>query len=162
MLKRKAQKTSKQASKGTARPAPERPAAKAAPIRRRFVISSNATGHAKPDAARDGKHAKTAAPLKPAAAPQTDSAAGAGSKSTIDLTETIKTLLHLAQENGYVTYDDINDILPDNLNPDDLDELYTKLRTLEVEIVDQAEVERAKPAPQEEDEDARLEILDDP
>src|SRR6185437_15523752 len=68
----------------------------------------------------------------------------------------------LQQENGYVTYDDINDILPDNLNPDDLDELYTKLRSLDIEIVDQAEVERAKPAPQEEDEDARLEILDDP
>jgi RNA polymerase primary sigma factor len=83
-------------------------------------------------------------------------------QSSVDLTETIKTLLHLQQENGYVTYDDINDILPDNLSPDDLDELYTKLRSLDVEIVDQAEVERAKPAPQEEDEEARLEILDDP
>jgi RNA polymerase primary sigma factor len=82
----------------------------------------------------------------------------------VDLTETVKTLLHIAQENGYVTYDDINDILPDGLTPDDLDTLYTKLRTLEVEIVDQAEVERGKPAAAapEEDEDARLEILDDP
>jgi len=62
--------------------------------------------------------------------------------SAVDLTETIKQLLHLQQENGYVTYDDINDILPDNLSPDDLDELYTKLRSLDVEIVDQAEVER--------------------
>ncbi len=80
----------------------------------------------------------------------------------IDLTETVKTLLHLAQENGYVTYDDINDILPDGLNPDDLDQLFSKLRSLDVEIVDQAEAERAKPAEPEEDEDARLEILDDP
>ena len=46
---------------------------------------------------------------------------------SVDLTETVKTLLHLAQENGYVTYDDINDVLPDGLNPDDLDELFTKL-----------------------------------
>ena len=84
------------------------------------------------------------------------------SAAGIDLTETVKTLLHLAQENGYVTYDDINDILPDGLNPDDLDQLFTKLRTLDVEIVDQAEAERAKPAEPEEDEDARLEILDDP
>jgi RNA polymerase primary sigma factor len=81
-----------------------------------------------------------------------------------DLTETVKTLLHLAQEHGYITYDDINDVLPDGLNPEDLDTLFTKLRSLDVEIVDQAEVQRtAKPAePEEADEDARLEILDDP
>ena len=36
-----------------------------------------------------------------------------------------KTLLHLAQEHGYVTYDDINDVLPDGLNPEDLDTLFT-------------------------------------
>jgi RNA polymerase primary sigma factor len=79
-----------------------------------------------------------------------------------DLTEAIKTLLHLAHENGHVTYDDINDVLPDGLTPEDLDELYTKLRNLDVEIVDHAEVERAKPAEPEEEEDSRLEVLDDP
>jgi len=47
----------------------------------------------------------------------------APSQPTVDLTETIKTLLHLAQEHGYVTYDDINDVLPENLSPDDLDAL---------------------------------------
>ena len=41
--------------------------------------------------------------------------ASASTQSTVDLTETVKTLLHLAQEHGYVTYDDINDVLPDNL-----------------------------------------------
>jgi RNA polymerase primary sigma factor len=78
------------------------------------------------------------------------------------LTETIKTLLHLAQEHGHVTYDDINDILPEGLSPEDLDDLYSKLRNLDVEIVDHAEVERAKPAEPEEEEDSRLEVLDDP
>ncbi len=95
----------------------------------------------------------------------------APAQPTVDLTETIKTLLHLAQEHGYVTYDDINDVLPENLSPDDLDALLSKLRSLDVEIVmDQAEAERAErskqsdqPQPQEEaDEDSRLEILDDP
>src|SRR5262249_41606458 len=73
------------------------------------------------------------------------------------------------QEHGYVTYDDINDILPENLSPDDLDALLSKLRSLDVEIVmDQAEAERAERSKQPEqqqeevDEDARLEILDDP
>ncbi len=97
-----------------------------------------------------------------------NAAAGTPIQSTVDLTETVRTLLHLAQEHGYITYDDVNDVLPDNLSPEDLDALLTKLRSLDVEIVmDQAEAERAKqpePAqPQEEqDEDARLEILDDP
>jgi RNA polymerase primary sigma factor len=143
-------------------------ASKARPARRRFIISSRSAARPKPrpGESRNG-HNKPAKPSKLPAAkngpiqpvPTTTVAGG-----TVDLTETIKTLLHLAQENGYVTYDDINDILPDNLSPDDLDELYTKLRTLEVEIVDQAEVERGKPAAAapEEDEDARLEILDDP
>ena len=94
-------------------------------------------------------------------------AASAPLQSSVDLTETVKTLLHLAQEHGYITYDDINDVLPDNLSPEDLDALLTKLRSLDVEIVmDQAEAERTRqPEPaqqQEEDEDARLEILDDP
>src|SRR5207253_1296549 len=80
----------------------------------------------------------------------------------LDLTETIKTLLHLAHEHGHVTYDDINDILPEGMSPEELDELYTTLRSLDVEIVDHAEVERAKPAEPEEEEDHRLEVLDDP
>jgi len=80
----------------------------------------------------------------------------------VDLTEVIKGLVHLAHENGYLTYDDINESLPDGLTPDELDEIFSKLRGLEIEIVDQAEVERTKQPEAEEDEDARLDILDDP
>ena len=82
--------------------------------------------------------------------------------SVPDISETIKTLVQLAREHGHVTYDDINDALPEGLSPEDLDELYTKLRALDIEIVEQAEVERAKPAEAEEEEDHRLEVLDDP
>jgi RNA polymerase primary sigma factor len=135
-------------------------------VRRRFVLSSarrnvanpsgstgKATPHAQsPPAAAPKPGVRSAPPATAAGAPQ----------SAVDFTETIKTLLHLSQEHGYVTYDDINDVLPDNLSADDLDVLLTKLRSLDVEIVDQAEAERAKPVEPEEDEDARLEILDDP
>jgi RNA polymerase primary sigma factor len=156
-------------------------AAKIPAPRKRFVISRKA---AKP---LDPKPlpAKTA-PQKPAVANHKDkkptahaavapktpvNAAPVGATlSTVDMTETIKTLLHLAQEHGYITYDDINDILPDNLSPDDLDALLSKLRGLDVEIVmDQAEAERSERTKQpeqaaqaEEEEDSRLEILDDP
>jgi RNA polymerase primary sigma factor len=81
-----------------------------------------------------------------------------------DLSDKIKELVRLAQEQGYLTYTDINDALPDSVvTPEELDEIYVKLRNLEVEIVDQAEVDRVKqPEPEEEDEKTRLDILDDP
>ncbi|HEY6168229.1 MAG TPA: RNA polymerase sigma factor RpoD [Verrucomicrobiae bacterium] len=86
------------------------------------------------------------------------------SNSGIDITEKIKELLRLAQEQGYLTYNDINDALPDSIvTPEDLDEIYIKLRNLDVEIVDQAEVDRVKqPEPEEEEDKSRLDILDDP
>jgi len=83
----------------------------------------------------------------------------------VDLTEKIKELVRLAQEQGYLTYGDINDALPDNLAAEDLDEIYIKLRNLEIDIVDQAEVDRPKPQEAEEeqpDDKSRLDILDDP
>jgi len=135
-------------------------------VRRRFVLPSGkrkaqAELHAKSDptpkaepAKPDGKSLPTSQQLTALTNP---------SASSMDLTETVKTLLHLAQEHGYVTYDDINDVLPDGLNPEDLDTLFSKLRSLDVEIVDQAEVQRTSKQPEpEEEEDARLEILDDP
>ena len=80
------------------------------------------------------------------------------------LAEKIKELVRLAQEQGYLTYGDINDALPEDITtPEDLDEIYIKLRNLEVEIVDQAEVDRLKqPGPDEYDNKNRLDILDDP
>ncbi|MDB6053777.1 MAG: sigA 1, partial [Verrucomicrobiales bacterium] len=86
------------------------------------------------------------------------------SQSGVDLTEKIKELVRLAQEQGYLTYNDINDALPDSVvSPEDLDDIYSKLRNLEIEIVDQAEVDRVKqPEPEEEEDKTRLDILDDP
>ena len=86
------------------------------------------------------------------------------SSTGVELTEKIKELLRLAQEQGYLTYNDINDALPDNVvTAEELDEIYIKLRNLDVEIVDQAEVDRVKqPEPEEEEDKSRLDILDDP
>ena len=157
------------------------------PVRHRFIVSPKAAGQAPPaipstrgrppkatvaspiKGLPQGKHLPPGKPGSHGKMPPSKN--GDPSKppgpaipgQAVDLTETIKTLLHLAHEHGHVTYDDINDILPDGLSPEDLDELYTKLRGLDVEIVDHAEVERAKPAePEEAEEDTRLEVLDDP
>jgi RNA polymerase primary sigma factor len=161
------------AHKSATRRSAQNAKAKMAPARRRFIISSNARKSMdKPEA--NGKSKHTASSIAEAEKRLQNGHANAPTapiQPSVDLTETIKTLLHLAQEHGYITYDDINDVLPDNLSPDDLDALLTKLRGLDVEIVmDQAEAERAERAKQPEqpqqqeeaDEDARLEILDDP
>jgi RNA polymerase primary sigma factor len=85
-------------------------------------------------------------------------------KSGVDLTEKVRELVILAKEQGHLTYDDVNDALPDSVvTPEDLDVVYTKLANLEIEIVDQAEVDRVKaPEAEEEEEKGRLDILDDP
>ena len=82
----------------------------------------------------------------------------------LEISQALKELVRLAQEQGYLTYGDISDALPAALSgPEALDEIHVKLRNLEVEIVDQAEVDRIKqPEPEGEDEKARLDILDDP
>ena len=146
--------------------------AKPAPARRRFVISTARREVSKPLETNGKAKSRAGNPTAPGAQKLQQSGQAAATaapiQSSVDLTETVKTLLHLAQEHGYITYDDINDVLPDNLSPEDLDALLTKLRSLDVEIVmDQAEAERTRqpePAQQQEeaDEDARLEILDDP
>src|SRR6185369_17584280 len=181
MLQRK-----KSSPAGSLRKGPRNPGksvkAKAIPARRRFVITSSArrnAGKLPETNGANGANGKTNGKTNGKSKTETiaaanekfqngQAAANGSMQSSVDLTETIKTLLHLAQEHGYITYDDINDVLPDNLSPDDLDALLSKLRSLDVEIVmDQAEAERDERAkqpqqPEEAEDDSRLEILDDP
>jgi RNA polymerase primary sigma factor len=80
-----------------------------------------------------------------------------------ELAGIIKDLVRLAREQGHLTYNDINDALPENCaTPEKLDELFAQLRTLEIDIVDQAEVDRVKTPEADEDDTDRLDILDDP
>ena len=81
-----------------------------------------------------------------------------------EITEKVKELIRLAQDQGHLTYGDINDALPDQLiSPEIMDEVLIKLRNLEIQIVDPAEVDRIRqPEPEEEDEKTRLDGLDDP
>jgi RNA polymerase primary sigma factor len=176
MLNRKTKtptRTPNSAARNRRRDARRGAGAASSPKRRRFVISSSARRNSSKLPESNGKsrtHTVTSIAEAEKRLHHSGATASASTLSTVDLTETVKTLLHLAQEHGYVTYDDINDVLPDNLSPEDLDALLSKLRSLDVEIVmDQAEMEHAEqrakppePAQQEEDEDARLEILDDP
>ena len=142
----KAVKTGKPAK---AKPAPPEPPPRPPTLRRRFVLGSMK---------RKATRRPPASVRAPATKPQAPAPAGAAAETTprrqaADLSEAVKILVHLASENGHVTYDDINDILPDGISAEDLDDLYTKLRTLDVEIVEQSEVERPKTAEAEEEEE---------
>jgi RNA polymerase primary sigma factor len=108
-----------------------------------------------------GKQAVIVSPAHP-----TESAIAVhGGSGAAELSEKIKELVRLAQEQGHLTHNDISEVLPDNeLTPEKLDEIFAKLRAHEIEIVDQAEVDNVrKPEAEEEDDDrSRMDILDDP
>src|SRR5882724_2811831 len=62
--------------------------------------------------------------------------------SDAELSEKIKELVRLAQEQGHLTFNDINEAIPENaVTPEKLDEVFSKLRALEIEIVDQADAD---------------------
>jgi RNA polymerase primary sigma factor len=84
--------------------------------------------------------------------------------TVIDLAEKIKELVRLAKEQGQLTFEDVNEILTEeHATPANLDHIFAKLRELEIEVVDSAEVDRVKPVDKEEEEDEpRMDSLDDP
>jgi len=110
--------------------------------------------------------ASNGAPKPASAAEKNDIASSQNrtqSKATFDLTEKLKELVSLAQEQGYLTYGDINDALPDELvTPETLDGIYTRLSGMDVKIVEQAEVDHLKQTEVEEEDSGRLDTLDDP
>jgi hypothetical protein len=49
-------------------------------------------------------------------------------------------LIQLSDKKGYLTYKDINDEVPVDVKPDDLDEIFIKLREHDVMIVEQPDI----------------------
>ena len=81
-----------------------------------------------------------------------------------ELADKIKELIRLAQEQGHLTFNDISDALPEQQSTaEQLDEVLAKLRELEIEIVDPAEVDNVKAGEDDEENESRhLDSLDDP
>ena len=129
------------------------------------MAKPKAKSPAKKNAKQAGNSGRlTVAAKSKVAKPKVETPPPAVAAGPLDTTAKAKELVLLAREQGYLTYTDINEALPEgSITPDELDELYSKLRNLEIEIVDQAEVDRVKqPGPEEEEEKVRLDILDDP
>jgi RNA polymerase primary sigma factor len=91
--------------------------------------------------------------------------------SAIEIQACIRELIKLAKEQGYLTFDDLNEALPEGItDADELDLILTRLRRMEIDIIEASEVDRykdgKKDAEEEEEEEekpeTKLDILDDP
>ncbi len=86
--------------------------------------------------------------------------------------ERLRDLVKLAKDQGYLTWDDLNEAIPESVNnPEELEAIIMFLRNLEIDVIDASEVDRykqtaatdAEDEPSEEEKtDAKLDILDDP
>ncbi|MGC6424198.1 MAG: RNA polymerase sigma factor RpoD [Lentimonas sp.] len=88
-------------------------------------------------------------------------------KAQEKLNERIRNLIRLSKEQGFLTYKDINKVLPDSINnPDEIENVISILQNLEVEILDDSEVEAYKARLEETEEKevrtSQNDILDDP
>jgi RNA polymerase primary sigma factor len=86
-----------------------------------------------------------------------------------EIQDKLRELVKLAKEQGYITFDDLSEILPDSVNePDEMDAIMTRLRAMEIDIIDSSEVDRYKDGQKAHDEeeedktDSKLDVLDDP
>ncbi len=96
-----------------------------------------------------------------------------GLYSSVEIQTRIRDLIKLAKEQGYLTFDDLNEALPSGItDADELDLILTRLRRLEIDIIEASEVDRyrdgKKDAEDEEEEEetgratTKVDILDDP
>ncbi|MFU8892087.1 MAG: RNA polymerase sigma factor RpoD [Luteolibacter sp.] len=195
-----AKAAAKPAAKAAAKPVAKKPVekknagqTKPAPKKKAEAVVKNpaaapAPTPAKPKAAKPVELEKTKKPAKPAETTSAKPAAESKSatpkptpepkakpvKARIDtpeIQEKIRELIKLAKEQDYLTYDDINEVLPNDLvDPNDVEAIMERLRNMEFDIIDASEVDRYKDKKRDDDDvaeddgkaDQKLDILDDP
>ncbi|BCU78289.1 RNA polymerase sigma factor RpoD [Luteolibacter sp. LG18] len=173
----------KAAPKAPAKPAPAKPASKAPAKPEPKEVKKPAAPAKAPAKPEPKAAAKPAAPAKGAAKASAESTGtekapakviSEQSKRRIDtpeIQEKIRELIKLAKEQEYLTYDDINEILPNDLvDPEDVEAIMERLRNMEFDIIDASEVDRYKDKKRDDTDndeedvksDQKLDILDDP
>jgi RNA polymerase primary sigma factor len=89
-----------------------------------------------------------------------------------DVQARLRTLIRTAREHDHLTWDDVNDALPSGfVTPELMDALITRLRAMEIKIIDEAEVDgaparasaaRERIAAERDAAAAKLDVFDDP
>jgi RNA polymerase primary sigma factor len=93
--------------------------------------------------------------------------AGAENIPAGGINDKIRHLIRLSKEQGYLTFDDINEALPESVeNQEEIDNVLSILQNLEIEILEPDQVEdykqRQEEAEEEESRTSQNDILDDP
>ena len=83
------------------------------------------------------------------------------------INDKIRNLIRLSKEQGYLTFDDINEALPESVeNQEEIDNVLSILQNLEIEILEPDQVDdykqRMEEAEEEESRSSQHDILDDP
>ncbi|MFM1851507.1 MAG: polymerase sigma factor RpoD [Verrucomicrobiota bacterium] len=92
---------------------------------------------------------------------------GSADLAASGINEKIRQLIRLSKEQGYLTFDDINEALPESVeNQEEIDNILSILQNLEIEILEPDQVEeykqRMEEAEEEETRSSQHDILDDP
>ncbi len=147
---------------------------KAAPTKAPVTAPAPAKASVQPATAAPAAAVKKAPAKTPAKTPtKTDQAqpsTAAHLSAELDMTEKLRELIRLAKEQGYLTFDDLNEALPDSLNdPEEMDAIMKRLRDMEIEVIEASDVDRLKDGKKDTDDDEedktadqRADILDDP
>ncbi|MGL4401363.1 MAG: RNA polymerase sigma factor RpoD [Luteolibacter sp.] len=165
-------------------PAPKAVAKPVVKVPTKAIIKPPAKPEPKPAAKPTAKVTPPAPAKKPKESKPSHALSAAESKATTkgddtnkrridtpEIQEKIRELIKLAKEQDYLTYDDINEILPNDLvDPDDVEAIMERLRNMEFDIIDASEVDRYKDKKRDEGDgdeedvkaDQKLDILDDP
>ncbi|MFV1993933.1 MAG: RNA polymerase sigma factor RpoD [Verrucomicrobiales bacterium] len=158
----------KAAAKSKAKPAAKaKPAGKPISDARREQIHAAGNRRSKGSKRAKGKRALNGSTGSPAKGRK----GGKGSKkqrlNSPEIQQKIRDLIKLAKEQDYLTYDDLNAALPEDVvTAEEVDEILMRLRGMEFDIIDASEVDRYKDSNKDKEDtekpDAKLDILDDP
>ena len=183
------------AKKPAPKPLPKKPAPKPAakPKPQPKPVSKKPAAPAKPAAAKKAPQpapAKKSTKPTPAAPAKSHSKKPAAPEANVSapalvdiprmIQDKVRELIRLAKEQGHLTYDDIDEHIPEGVhNPDHLESIIGQLRAVEIEIIQASDVDRVKEVrkdaeeeeekdekeekeEKEEKADTKLDILDDP
>jgi RNA polymerase primary sigma factor len=84
-----------------------------------------------------------------------------------DVTEKVRELIHLSRQQGYLTYKDVDNSLPEIANqPEELQNVISIFNNLEIKLLDSKEVDKFKKKKEESEEEtarsSQSDMLDDP
>ena len=125
----------------------------------------------KPAASLNGHHAPARkAKRAPAVIAQAPTPPARPLGESPEVQEKVRELIKLAKEQGYLTFDDLNEALPDSVNePDEMEAIISRLRNMEISIIEASDVDQYKDGRKEADEEeeeksaeGKNDMLDDP